>query len=85
MNAVDFLKQHRKFDRVANNNIPTSKEPTLEDITVDDVIYGDFKKSDKKNILQRMNTDHDKVQKNNSKILKMYIKQQAKIINDMDF
>jgi hypothetical protein len=82
MNAVDYLRENKRrrkentSDKLINNQ--------FEEITVDDVIFSNYKKN-KNEILHKVNMDKNKPNKNNSKILKLYLKQQASIINDMDF
>lgn len=84
MNAVDYLRVNKKKYPLHDEKNITSNLDTQEDITVDDVIYSNYKKN-KNEILHKVSKDNTKPNKNNNKILKLYLKQQAKKINDMDF
>jgi hypothetical protein len=90
MNAVDYLRENKNKNNVAlallrkENTSDKLINNQLEEITVDDVIFSNYKKN-KNEILHKVNMDKNKPNKNNSKILKLYLKQQASIINDMDF
>jgi hypothetical protein len=90
MNAVDYLRENKNKNNVAlallrkENTADKLINNQLQEITVDDVIFSNYKKN-KNEILHKVNMDKNKPNKNNSKILKLYLKQQASIINDMDF
>ena len=98
MNAIEFLRNQRNNNIDNNINIKKKIEPKEDleefenfkkDLTIDDVLYGRFGKN-KKNVtvekMKELNKDgKPKINKKNSKILKMFLQQEADKINDMPF
>lgn len=94
MNAVDFLRSQKK-----NNNIishiekimsPQEELEKLEkELTIDDVLFGRFEKNKKNSIVHKtkeFNKDgKPKINKKNTKILKLFLQQEADKINESMF
>lgn len=94
MNAVDFLRSQKK-----NNNIishiekimsPQEELEKLEkELTIDDVLFGRFEKNKKNAIVHKtkeFNKDgKPKINKKNTKILKLFLQQEADKINESMF
>lgn len=92
-NIMDKIKNIMSDDPINNIMNHQSDMDNLKNITLDDVIFGHFdtkKKKNKGEILHKVDpidgtqSKKRKVNKNNSKILRLYLKQQAEIINDQD-
>ena len=97
MNAVDFLKSNKNNKVITHSKIlkdierQTNPKDNIElpKLTIEDVLFGRFEKNKSNPLIQKTQEvdkkGKPKINKKNSKILKMFLQQEADIINDMEF
>lgn len=92
MNAIDFMKKNnnKNIKRYEPEINPKDEMEKMENqLNIEDVMYGRFEKNQKNKFVHKMKefnkNGKPKINKHNSKILKLYLQQEADIINDMPF
>jgi hypothetical protein len=86
-------ERNKIFLNPRSEDITTTKQfndklfNTPDNISIDDVLYGDFSKPKKRSPVLKFHDVHneDEPNKKNIKILRKFLKQEAKIINKSDF